>query len=280
MKITLGKVIETIWRSLLVGAGYTLALTIGGMTVSMAGMSMPESNDPLTSLFWSFVGGTIVGLFLGPIASSLPLSKLRHVLVWSSIVLFNLVSVIIEGYYFAPLLIGDSLTGLILQQIFGAFVTGWLITLLFTSRGTAVSITPPARSFISWSWRFVLSALSYLVFYFIFGALNFALVTGPYYESHAGGLEVPVLSTILVAELIRSVLIILSILPLLLSVQTGKKRLILLSGLILFSAGGLVPLTMQAGALPFVLLAASAVEIFFQNFLVGAVAALLLGQTE
>ena len=280
MPTTLDKALGTIWRSLLVGAGYTLALTIGGMIASVVGTSMPKVEDSLSSLLWSFAGGTIMGLFLGPIASSVSLSRLRHVLVWSSAILFNLVSVIIEGYFFAPFLIGDSLTGLILQQIPAAFITGWIITVLFTFRGTAVSITPLARSFFSWSWRFAMSALSYLVFYFIFGALNFALVTGPYYETHTGGLEVPVLSTILTAELIRSVLIILSILPFLLSVRMGKKRLVLLSGLLLFSIGGLIPLTMQAGTLPFILLATSAVEIFFQNFSVGAVTALLLGQSK
>jgi len=277
---TLNKAAGTIWRSLLVGAGYTTALMIGGMLANMVGTSIHEVENTLASLMWSFTGGTIMGIFLGSFASSMPLSRLRHILVWSSVILFNLVSVIIEGYYFAPHLIGDSLTGLILQQIFAAFLTGWFITLLFTSSGSALPTTPPARSFISWSWRFAMSALSYLVFYFLFGALNFALVTGPYYESHAGGLEVPVLSTILIAELIRSVLIILSILPFLLSIKTGKKRLMLLSGLILFSIGGLVPLTMQVGALPFVLLAASAVEIFFQNFSTGTVGALLLGQSE
>lgn len=280
MSTSLDKAAGIIWRSFLVGAGYAFALIIGGMIANMVGTSMPEVEDSLSSLVWSFLGGTIMGIFLGPIASSVTFSRVRHILVWSSIILFNLVSVIIEGYYFAPLLIGDSLTGLILQQIFAAFITGWFITLLFTSRETGKSITPPARSFISWSWRFAMSALSYLVFYFLFGALNFALVTEPYYESHAGGLQVPVLSTILSAELIRSVLIILSILPFFLSVQIGKKRLMLLSGLILFSVGGLVPLTMQVGALPLVLLAASAVEIFFQNFSTGTVAALLLGQSE
>jgi len=280
MPTILDKVIGTIWRSLLVGAGYAIALTIGGMIASMVGTSMPEVEDSLSSLLWSFAGGTIMALFLGPIASSVPLSMLRHVLVWSSVILFNLVSVIIEGYYFAPLLIGDSLPGLILQQILGAFITGWIITVLFTNRETATLITLPPRSFISWSWRFAAGALSYLVFYFLFGALNFALVTRPYYETHTGGLDVPVLSTILTAELIRSVLIVLSILPFFLTVRADKKRLILLSGLILFSVGGLVPLTMQAGALPFVLLAASAVEILFQNFSTGAVAALLLGQPK
>lgn len=280
MPTTWDKALGTIWRSLLVGAGYTLALSISGMIASMVGMSLPEAKDPLANLMWSFVGGAIMGLFLGSIASSVPLSRLRHVFVWSSVILFNLVSVIIEGYFFAPLLTGDSLPGLILQQFLVAFITGWIIASLFTSRESVASITPPARSFLSWSWRFVMAALSYLVFYFIFGAINFTLVTGSYYKTHAGGLEVPVLSTILTAELIRSVLIILSILPFLLSMQMRKKRLALLSGLILFSVGGLVPLTMQAGALPFVLLAASAVEIFFQNFSVGAVTAFLLGQSE
>jgi len=280
MATTIEKTAGMIWRSFLVGAGYTLALIIGGLMASMVGMGMPDAKDPLARLLWSFVGGTIMGLFLGPIASSVLLPKVRHVVVWSSVIFFNLVSVIIEGYFFAPLLIGDSLKGLILQQILVALVTGWIITTLFTSRGTVLPIIPRTRSFLSWSWRFAMTALSYLVFYFVFGALNFALVTGPYYEAHAGGLEVPVASTILTAELIRSILISLSILPFLLSVKKGKKRLVILSGLILFSVGGLVPLTMQLNALPLVLLAASAVEIFFQNFSTGTVAALLLGQYD
>lgn len=273
------KVFATIWESLLIGFAYMIALTIGGMVVKLSGMDLPSGKDLLSSLLWSFVGGIIVGLFLGPIASSMSLSRLRHVLVWSSAILFNLVSVAIEGYFFAPALIGDSLPGLILQQIPAAFITGWVITVLFTSRQTATSIIPPSRSFLSWSWRFAVSALSYLVFYFLFGALNFALVTGSYYETHTGGLGIPVLGIVLMAELIRSVLIILSILPFFLSVQMEKKRLILLSGLILFSVGGLVPLIMQVNTLPFFLFAASAVEIFLQNVSTGAVMALLLGQS-
>ena len=221
-----------------------------------------------------------MGSFLGPIAASIAASRLRHIVVWSSVIFFNLVSVVVEGYFFAPYLIGETLTGLILQQVPAALITSWVITVLFTSRETVTSIASSSRSFLSWSWRFAVGALSYLISYFLFGALNYALVTRPYYETHAGGLNVPVLGTILTAELIRSVLITLSILPLFLTVQADKKRLMLLSGLILFSVGGLVPLSMQVNALPFFLLAASAVEIFFQNFSTGTVAALLLGQSE
>jgi hypothetical protein len=60
----------------------------------------------------------------------------------------------------------------------------------------------------------------------------------------------------------------------------NKKQAVMFTGLVIFSIGGLVPLTMQVDTLPLILLAASAVEIFFQNFSTGAVTALLLGQSE
>ncbi len=47
----------------------------------------------------------------------------------------------------------------------------------------------------------------------------------------------------------------------------------------LFAIGGIVPLLYQVNALPLPLLIASAVEIFFQNFLTGIVAGLLLGRS-
>lgn len=51
------------------------------------------------------------------------------------------------------------------------------------------------------------------------------------------------------------------------------------AGLCLFIAGGVLPLVYQAGVLPAVLLIASGVEIFFQKFLTGVVAAYLLGRS-
>ena len=37
------------------------------------------------------------------------------------------------------------------------------------------------RPWHAWAWRFALSALSYVAFYYVFGAVNYALVTQPYY---------------------------------------------------------------------------------------------------
>lgn len=49
------------------------------------------------------------------------------------------------------------------------------------------------------------------------------------------------------------------------------------AGWVLFAVGGIVPVILQIGSLPFLLLAASTVEIFCQNFLTGMVSGWLLG---
>jgi len=52
--------------------------------------------------------------------------------------------------------------------------------------------------------------------------------------------------------------------------------MLLLCGFLLFWIGGVVPLVLQSATLPSMLLLASGMEIFFQNFLTGVVAAGLL----
>lgn len=121
------------------------------------------------------------------------------------------------------------------------------------------------------AWRVLVVGVGY-----IFGALNFALVTRPYYEAQGSPLAVPDPQITLQAELIRAVLIVLSVLPFLLTAHMPIRRLALWSGLLLFVIGGIVPLTWQAGSLALPLLLASAVEIFCQNFTTGVAAALLL----
>jgi hypothetical protein len=273
------KSFKTICKSLIIGAVYMIALLVGTMIASSMGLSLPEAKNTQTILMWTLASGTIMGFFLGPIATSMTASKIRHIVVWSNVIFFNLISVAIEGRFFAPELAGNSIQGSIIIQLMAAIVTGWLITTLFAPKQTAVTASVPQRSFLSWTWRFLISSFSYLVFYFIFGAINYTLVTKPYYETNVSGLTVPPAGTVLMVELLRGPLIVLSVLPFLLSQRMNKKRAVILTGLVIFSIGGLVPLTMRVDTLPLILLAASAVEIFFQNFSTGAVTELLLGQS-
>jgi hypothetical protein len=271
---------KTILKSLLVGVVYAITLAFGGMIVTIFGFSLPEVKNPLASLAWSFVGGVIAGLSLAPVASSMPASRMRHLIVWGTLIFFNIASVAIEGYFFAPALIGDALPALLVQQFLAALATGWVVTALFASKESAAPAPPIKRPFLSWTWRFAAGVLVYVLVYFIFGGINYALVTKPYYETHAGGLDVPPVQVTLAAEVVRGALIALSVLPFLHTFRADKKRAAFLTGFLLFAIGGLVPLTMQVGALPLFLLIASAWEIFAMNFSAGIILARLLGRPE
>ena len=264
--------LEVILKSLLVGAGYAATPALTGLLL--------RRDIEVSSLFWSFVGGTVIGFILGLLASSMSGTWARHMIVWGSIIFFNIASVTIEGRFFAPDLVQGSMIVLVIQQLVVALVASALIVKLFASDKVSTPLIGIQRSRFSWLWRFILSALSYMIFYYFFGAINYLLVTGPYYETHVGGLTVPAPQVVLLAELVRAPMILLSVIPFLMTFPASKKQMGFLTGMILFAVGGVAPLLMQANILPRVLLFASAVEIFFQNYLTGIVAARLLGRPE
>jgi hypothetical protein len=197
----------------------------------------------------------------------------------SSVIFFNLGAVAIEGAYFVPGLVPLPIPVLLVQQALAAAGAALAIMVLFAAPGQPISWWTALRQrpWHAWVWRFAVSAGSYVVLYYAFGALNYALVTQPYYASHAGGLSTPPPGQVIVAELVRAPLLMLSVLLFLLSARMPRRRLMVVTGMLLFAIGGIVPLVMQISSLPMLLLAASTVEIFCQNFGAGLVAADLLG---
>jgi hypothetical protein len=269
-----------IWRSLLVAAGYVTGLMVAGMLGAMLGAEMPASTSSGSAFTWLLIASLLLGILLGPLASRLTMTRLQHFVLWGSLIFFNLGSVAIEGAYFVPELVRVPIPVLFAQQALASTGAALVIAWLFASVGTPIASWRDGlrtRTWSSWLWRFLASSFSYLMFYFVFGALNYSLVTRPYYESHAGGLTVPDPQLVFLAELVRAPLIVLSILFFLLSVRGTKRELMVKTGWLLFAIGGIVPLVLQMSSLPFLLLAASAVEIFLQNFLTGVVAASLMG---
>lgn len=261
------------WRILIVATGYMLASTVAGWLLGR--------NIEWDQLGWSLLSGVLIGLTLCPIAARTQGTRLRHIVVWGSILFFNTFSVMIEGSFYAPT--NNPFISMpipwITFTLFQSLVPAALIAWLFAPNALSITFTAPEkRAWYSWIWRFLLSAFSYLFFYFVFGAINYALVTKPYYETHASGLVVPSTQSVLMAEMVRSPLIILAIVPLILTLKVKKRWLAVLCGMILFVIGGIIPLLLNT-ALPDFLRFASAIEIFFQNFLAGVVAAALLGFT-
>lgn len=276
---TFRSVWKTTWRSLVVALGYIAGLLLGGLAGGMLGWEMPASAGSPVSFAWLVIAAVFLGVFLGRPASRLTLTRRQHLILWGSLIFFNLGSVAIEGAYFAPDLVPVPIPVLFAQQVLASAGAALAIVLLFASVGRSASWLDALRTrrWYSWGWRFLASTLSYLLFYFVFGALNYSLVTKPYYDAHAGGLTAPAPEVVLMIEPVRGLLIVLSVLLFLLSARGTRRQLIGRTGWLLFAIGGLVPLILQLGSLPLFLLVASAIEIFFQNFLTGAVAAWLMG---
>jgi hypothetical protein len=270
------------WCSILVAFGYISGLILTGLVASLLGihLSMETSRGP--SFTPNFIASMLLGIILVPFASQLQLKRKQHFALWGSLILFNLGSVIIEGAYFAPNLVPIPIPVLMVQQLLASAGAALVLAVLFACHGQAISWRKAlqTRPWHSWIWRFIASATSYLVLYFVVGSLNYQFVTRPYYELHAGGLNVPAPDIILKIESVRSLLIVFSVFLFLLSIRGSKQRLMVSTGWMLFAIGGIVPLVWQMGTLPLPLVVASLVEIFFQNFSTGLVAALLLGISE
>ncbi len=274
------------WRSILVALGYFFGILLAGVVSAILGAQAPSGASSGAAMLWFVVASIAMGFILCQIALRLSLARWQHFILWWSVIFFNMGSVAIEGKYFVPDLVPLPLSTLFAQQLFASASAALVITLTCAKKGQQVSwlAALQARPWLSWMWRFLLSAFSYLTFYFIFGSLNYSWVTRPYYESHAGGLTAPAPQVVLLAELVRAPLIVLSILLFLLSERGTKRELMRKAGWVLFAVGGIVPIIIQMGSLPFFLLTASTVEILCQNFLTGVVSAWLLGveknQTE
>lgn len=271
-----------IGRSLVVGIGYAATSLLVGGIPTIAGLSHPGANNGFEQLPVLIGQGSLIGLALGALALQLKTSYWRHVSIWTSVVFFNSLSYAIEGMFYAPTRVIAPLPWVVVERLLIAASTGVLVTRLFSSlpEPAGRQAFPLPRSWFSLTWRLVVSAFSYLASYFVYGAINYALVTRLYYESHTGGLVVPSPTTILAAESVRAPMIVLSVLPLLLSIQWPLRKRVITVGLVLFVIGGIVPLLGTIDSLPLFLLVASGWEIFFQNVTTGIITALLFGNDK
>ena len=261
----------------LVAVIYVGSTMLVGAVLGAAGVRLPTTGDASGSLLQVVVMGLGAGLTLGPLAARLRVSRLWHLAIWGSVLSFNFASVLLEGAIFTSSL-GQALPGLELMMLISSLVTAGGLTWLFAPAAPAAPVQLPQRTALAWVVRFVASAASYVVFYWVFGMLNYNLFTHTYYETYQATLVVPPAQTILLVESLRAFMMVLSVLPLALAWQTSRPRLALLCGLVLFLIGGVIPLAGNP-ALPLFLRIASGWEIFLQNLSTGVVVALLLGNT-
>lgn len=220
------------------------------------------------------IASLLVGLALVATARLVTGAPRSRTAVLGLVAFGSVAAVMLEGAAFAPAL--SPIDRLPLGLLFQLGVT-------VTTAGAAVVVAPSPPTVVP---RYSSSAgtiargvigavLVYVLAYFITGAVNFALVTGPYYAEHAGGLTTPAPSTVLALALAEGLLLVLAAIPMARALAGSRRTRAVACGLVLWVLGGLVPL-LQASALADVLRAASAVEILLQKLPLGMAVVWLL----
>lgn len=258
-------------RSLLVGLVFGAARSV--LAVRGDGGSGPIANFATES-----AAGFIVGLCLSFIAQDLAGGVASRALVLGCVLFGNLLAVMIEGAAFQPVAQGTSTfaSGVLIQLIVAGVVGLATARLVRTAGRIDAREAPLARSAVAWLARWVGCVLVYVVLYFVVGAINFTLVTGPYYRSGVAGLVVPAPGVVLIVAIIEGALFPIALLPVLYAIRGTRRRRALVAGVSLVLLGGVAPLIV-APSLPLVIRISSAVEIALQKFPAGIAAAAFLG---
>lgn len=212
-------------------------------------------------------GALISGVTLAWLAQRVQGSTWSRTSAIGLVAFISVAAVMIEGSAFAPLLSPPSRLAvtLPLQLLVYASAAGVAVMAVPTPQLAAASSVAGPRRLIAGA---VAASAIYVGAYLVTGSLNYLLVTGPYYKSHAGGLTTPEPSVVIVVALAEGLMLALAAVPLARALPGSTRARALGCGIALWLLGGLVPL-LQAATLPDVLRVASAVEILFQKVPLG-----------
>ncbi len=273
---------EILTRSLGVGIIYAIA---NMLMAALLGSISRQAASWENALVW-ILGGTMISLSFSPILLRLPWSRGRKVLIlWIVLALIGPIGLGIEGFLFKPVppihAVINGIVGIIIRLLV-AYLIVWLLAPLQPAPlqlKAANNEATPKGGWLNLAWCFIVASLSYFVFYFFFGGINYLLYTKAFYENNpAFGLSRPSAEIVFLAELIRGPLMVLGVIPIVRALRITQRQIAGLIGILLFVVGGLEPyieVTFRKMPLGFNL--ATLTEILFQNFLTGVVVAHLFG---
>ena len=208
------------------------------------------------------VAGLVLVVGLVPLARGLGASApLRAGAVGSFILLALGVNGMIEAKMFTHFLDSGIASASVLYVALAA--------LLGAAFGWSFGAPPPAaglphRTWLAWIPRVAAAWLAWPVIYFFFGMCVSPIVV-PYYNAGIAGLRIPALSTILVVQLVRSVIFLAASLPFIALWKGSRRGLWLALGLAHAFTVGLYGLV-GATFLPMVLRVTHSVEIAGDSF--------------
>jgi len=166
-----------------------------------------------------------------------------------------------------------NLSGVIILYVIAAAALAVLSTLLKLNRPSETRLVH--RPSLSAPFFVLLSGFSYLIYYFVFGAITYQFFTKVYYpnaQQVAGGLGVWFWGI----QIVRGVLMTLSVLPMIYTLRMKRWHAAIAVGLVIWITGGAGPLLVPVIGMGVAQRLIHTVEIFTQNFLLGVTTVMLL----
>jgi len=214
---------------------------------SMIEVIIPQQPElTITYLLGASITGFLYAWLLGYTLTKMSLSRKAALLaVFIPIYVIQGVNPMLEGFFFSFGEIDWTLTLLMGGLVFRAMqalMYSLIAVLLFKTR-VSNSLMERLRDYFSrlrlyeWAWRITLSALSWPLFYFVFGLLVESLVTPIYID--LGWYPFPPIENIIALQIFRGFLYILVLLPIIASLKTEIKWSFLVIAGFMFIGGSL-----------------------------------------
>ncbi len=245
-------------------------MLITGILIA-AGLHFPEAKvSQEVSVIQLILSGLISSMFALYLIAKYRMSRLSVFLILGFILFFSNISVAIEGSLFTPDYITVSvLVSLFVQQLLISIAFSSTAVLLFRKNLSITTKGPVSNINSSVIVKILIGSAVYMLLYYIWGWLNYNLLTKSFYESGVSGLHIPEGAVLIKIILFRGLLITLSVVPFLLLALPDNKRKLFETGSILFLFGGVIPMIYTIGMLPKELIWYSLAEILLQNFISG-----------
>lgn len=228
---------------------------------------------------WWYLSGVLMAASLLPVVMYGPKTMGGQFSVISvAITVVGMVCTMSEGMLFFPeqrAQMAKSMGGGIVLYLVATAVMVALARVLKLGSESAVDVEPGASTTVA--PKVLLSALLYVMYYLIFGAIAFQFFTRKYYP-HATEQVAALGNWFWAYQLGRGLLMVLAILPIIYTLRLRRSKAALLVGILVWVVGGLAPLVVPNPSMVALQRYEHIVEIFTQNFSLGVTAVWLLGR--
>jgi hypothetical protein len=248
-----------------------------GLFCLLGGLCFTVSATATGHFAWWLLSGMLITAAAAPIVIYGPREMTaQFIAIALSTIVIGLVCTISEGILFFPERRAEMTRGLwggiVLYLIASAVMVG-LARLLKLGR---VSTNVAESSSVTTAVPMVLlGALSYVLYYFIFGAITFQFFTKRFYP-HAAEQAAALGGWFWAYQFARGLVMVLATLPVIYTLRIPRWRAAITVGLLIWVVGGLAPLVVPNAEMVPLQRFEHIIEIFTQNFSLGLTATLLL----